>query len=109
MLADSEKAAKGYSISVIAAGDRDRDNALQKLQGMKASNGSIIVLWDEAQDCSADVFRAATNLANNPKFEMKCTGNAAHRKPGHPLDLANAEPVLRCNGDGSQNALLGFS
>jgi len=82
-LSDSANSAKGNSIYLIAAGDKDRDNALEKLQGIKSAEGKVIILWDEAQDCSDSVFRAATNLANNPKFEMKCTGNAANRLDPH--------------------------
>jgi hypothetical protein len=86
----SRGAGKGTSIQLVAAGDKDRDNALQKLQGGKADYdvrekmaGKVIVLWDEAQDCNDDVFRAVVNLANNVNFEFKCTGNASNRLDPH--------------------------
>lgn len=83
---DSTKGAgKGTSIQLVAAGDKDRDNALQKLQGVKASKGKIIVQTDEAQDCSASVFAAFSNLKNNPSFEAQITGNAANRFDAHGM------------------------
>lgn len=78
------QARDGNGIHLVAAGDKDRDNALQKLQGVKAS-GKLILELDEAQDCSHDVFRAATNLANNAGFEFKCAGNAANRLDPHGI------------------------
>lgn len=78
------QARDGNGIHLVAAGDKDRDNALQKLQGVKAS-GKLILELDEGQDCSHDVFRAATNLANNAGFEFKCAGNAANRLDPHGI------------------------
>lgn len=77
---------KGSSIQLVAAGDKDRDNALQKLQGAKAGRyGKVILIWDEAQDCSISVFRAAANISNNVSFEFKCAGNAANRFDPHGM------------------------
>jgi len=76
-------AGKGTAVQLVAAGDKDRDNALQKLQGVKQKTGKIIVLWDEAQDCSHSPFDAFANLKNNTDFEVKITGNAASRLDPH--------------------------
>lgn len=84
MVDNSRGGGKGTSIQLVAAGDKDRDNALQKLQGVKAS-GRLILEADEFQDCSNDVFRAATNLVNNPGFEFKCAGNAGNRLDPHGI------------------------
>lgn len=82
MVDGSRGSGKGNVIQLVAAGDKDRDNALQKLQGIKAG-GKLILEADEFQDCSADVFRAITNLANNAGFEFKCAGNAGNRLDPH--------------------------
>lgn len=76
-------AARGNSIQLVAAGDKDRDNALQKLQGAKSKDGRVLIEIDEGQDVSDSVYRAITNLANNPKLEVKCAGNAAFRLDTH--------------------------
>lgn len=89
-MSDSSRGAgKGTSIQLVAAGDKDRDNALQKLQGVKA-HGKLILEWDESQSCSMDVYRAVTNLVNNPRFELKLTGNAANRFDPHGV---GCEPI----------------
>lgn len=61
-------------IILVAAGDKDRDNAVQKLQGSK--NRNIMLLADEYQDCSESVLDATVNLRKNPNFQMVCSGNA---------------------------------
>lgn len=73
-------AGRGSAINLVAAADEFREDALKKLQGNK--NQNVIVLFDEAQDCSAEVFAAVLNLRKNPRFEFKCAGNAA--KPFDP-------------------------
>jgi hypothetical protein len=82
MVDGSRGSGKGTAIQLVAAGDKDRDNALQKLQGVKAG-GKLILEVDESQDTSPDVYRAITNLANNAGFECKCAGNAANRLDPH--------------------------
>lgn len=86
MIDSTRGGGKGTSIQLVAAGDKDRDNALQKLQGAKAGKfGKIILIWDEAQSCSGSVFQAMSNLRNNPKFEIKIAGNAASQFDPHGL------------------------
>lgn len=80
---DDPSAPKGNSIQLVAAGDKDRDNALQKLQGAKSKLGKVLICIDEGQDVSDSIFRALGNLANNPHLEVKCTGNAAKRLDTH--------------------------
>jgi hypothetical protein len=69
------------SISLVAAGDADRDNAVERLQGQ--NNENIIILADEFQDCSFSVFDAACNLKLNPNFQFVCSGNAASQLDPH--------------------------
>lgn len=70
-------------IILVAAGDKDRDNAVQKLQGSK--NRNVILLADEFQDCSNSVMDATVNLRKNPNFQMVCSGNAASYFDAHGI------------------------
>lgn len=71
------------AITLVAAGDADRDNAVERLQGQ--NNTNIIILADEFQDCSNSVFDAAINLKLNPNFQFICSGNAASPLDPHGL------------------------
>jgi hypothetical protein len=74
---DSEEHAVGdnSSISLVAAGDKYKEEALQKLQGRK--NKRILLCLDELQDCSDSVVSSAMwNLKGKDYFHVSAAGNA---------------------------------
>lgn len=69
------------SISLVAAGNQDKDEALRKLQGRKARSdedgeGRMIVILDELQDLAHGLIdEALPNLVNNPEVHIVGLGN----------------------------------
>lgn len=83
---DAFAASDNSSISLVAAGNADKDNALTRLQGFK--NKHVILLLDELQDCSQEITEAAIwNLNANTRWEIHAAGNAASRYDAHGLFL----------------------
>lgn len=70
------------SISLVAAGDEYREDALKRLQGRK--NAHFLLVLDEAQNCSAEIINTAIwNLNANTKWEVHAAGNASSRFDPH--------------------------
>lgn len=82
-------------IQLVAAGDEFKDEAVKKLQGSK--NDRVIVLFDEAQDCSASVFDAEVNLRKNAYLQIICSGNASNRYDAHGIFCAPKEGWVTVN------------
>lgn len=79
---DAFAASDNSSISLVAAGNEDKNNALMRLQGFK--NKHVILLLDELQDCSPEITTAAIwNLNANTHWEIHAAGNAASRFDAH--------------------------
>lgn len=75
-LDDSEyEVGANSSISLVAAGDQYKEEALKKLQGRK--NKRIFLVLDELQDCSPDVTeKAVWNLKGKGVFHVAAACNA---------------------------------
>lgn len=75
---DSFAASDLSSITLVAAGSDEKNNALQRLQGFK--NKHVILLLDELQDCSQEITNAAIwNINANERWEIHAAGNATSR------------------------------
>jgi len=87
---DDFAASDNSSISLVAAGSQEKDNALMRLQGFK--NKHVILLLDELQDCSQEITEAAIwNLNANAKWEIHAAGNAASRFDAHGIFMTPVE------------------
>lgn len=87
---DAFAASDNSSISLVAAGNEDKNNALQRLQGMK--NKHVILLLDELQDCSQEITEFAIwNINANTWWEIHAAGNADSRADAHGIFMQPTE------------------
>lgn len=87
---DGMGASDNSSISLVAAGDQYKDDALKRLQGRHQKH--VILLLDELQDCSQEIITTAIgNLSANAKFEVHAAGNASSRYDAHGLFMTPVE------------------
>jgi hypothetical protein len=87
---DGMAASDNASISLVAAGDDARDDALKRLQGRHQKN--VMLALDELQDCSQEIITTALgNLSANEHFEVHAAGNASSRFDAHGIFLTPVE------------------
>jgi hypothetical protein len=87
---DGMAASDNASISLVAAGDAFKDDALKRLQGRHQKN--VLLALDELQDCSQEIITTALgNLSANEHFEVHAAGNASSRFDAHGIFLAPVE------------------
>lgn len=87
---DAFAASDNSSISLIAAGNEERNNALERLQGFK--NKNVLILLDELQNCSQEIIEFAIwNLNANPHWEVHAAGNADSRFDAHGMYMTPTE------------------